>query len=299
MAVAIAAPHFVWAARHDWITLTYAARRAAGEPSPWRHLVYPVRFAIAQLPAVVPAVLLARPALGPRRVTEPFSTRFLDAMVLGPFILHLLVALLAGVKLRSMWGAPLWTFTGVWLLHRYGHELDQAAGRRVVKSVAAVAAVMLLVGARFVAAPYVQPFGERVHFPGDALADAVGAAWRREVGGPLPVVAGPWWLAGNVGFYSPDHPDVYGDVDPVASSWMDDDDFHRRGGVLLWYVDPAGRNRNEQPEGAVADWLRRFPAARPQPPLKLDWQISRRLRPIVLGLAVLPPANGAGPPPPG
>src|SRR5690606_29053631 len=121
-AAVLFAPHAIWVVRHDFITLRYAVNRAEGESRFIEHLINPLEFVAAQGIALLPLFICATAVLGwrwPTRQINPndrVTRDYLLAVVLGPFALHLALSLVFGLNLRSMWGAPLWTFAGLALL---------------------------------------------------------------------------------------------------------------------------------------------------------------------------------------
>ncbi len=293
VAVAVFAPHLAWARDNDWVTLRYAAERA-GAPSPAGHLLHPLYFALAQAVALLPLLVAVAPMLGRTwRRRGGLAERYLDAVAVGPFLLLAVVALVSGARIRSMWAAPVWTFVGVWLLARLGAEPDRGRWRRaMLRSAGFGLAFVAAFAIRNGLGPLVEGRPDRVHFAGRELAEAVEAAWQRTQSGPVPMVGGPWFLAGNVAYYDPARPVVYGDLDPVDSPWASDAALAERGGVLVWYTDLSDRRHAaEQPPGTLEGWLTRFPQAVVEPPVTLPWQTLRALPPITIGLAVIPPAR--------
>ncbi len=80
----------------------------------------------------------------------------------------------------------------------------------------------------------------KAHFPGAMLAQAATGEWHRLTGKPLRYVAGDTWLAGNIGFYSPDRPSVFIDADLTRSPWIDTMALSRAGALLVWSVRREG-----------------------------------------------------------
>lgn len=292
-------PHLRWAAAHDWTTLRYFMDRtseaAAAEPLPrWR---YPVDFFVDQLlpllPLLIPvAMLRIGEGAEPRRAT-PLACRYLAVVCAGPFVLLILLSAIAGFKLRNMWGAPLWTFAPLGLFVAASPRIDDAARQRVL--ITALCFLALAGGGlaiRNTAGPLLDGVGQRIHFNGPQLAQAAAEAWATVSDEPLPLVAGPEWLAGNVSLYLPHHPAVYAQLDARASPWADDDLVRREGAVLLWYRDvdgdgPPGRQR----PGEAESWLRRFPTAVVQPEVVMHYRALGNLPPLRLGMAVVPPGG--------
>ncbi len=279
----ILGPHLAWAARHDWITIEYALDRSADDSSPWDHLVNPLRFLLDQLWATMFMLLTIVPLLLPRRREPSVAQRFLVVAGLGPLLTVLLVAAATGARLRSMWGMPLFTFAApallVWFAPRPGWWRVRRALR--VGLIWAAGWLIAVVG-RNVVGPYVDHTPARVHFPGPALAARAEALWAEHADGPLPIAAGDWWPAGNIGFYAAARPEVYTDTDPRKAPWCSDDELNRRGGVLVW--EPSPDNPAPPP-----DWPSRFPRLTAVQRIELPPQTGAAVPPARIGLALVPP----------
>jgi len=129
-------PHWQWVVAHDWAPLRYAQERSAATAAPEARWAYPLDFAIDQLLPLLPLLLIGfvlRRGGGPcERQLSPAAVRFLAVVAAGPFVLLVLLSAVAGMKLRSMWGAPIWTFAPLGLLVAARPRLGPAALRRVV-----------------------------------------------------------------------------------------------------------------------------------------------------------------------
>jgi len=288
-------PHLQWAAQHDWITLRYVQERSADSAAGER-LSYPIDFTIDQLLPLLPVmitVFLLRWGEGrAERQIPPRAGRFLTVVAVGPFIVLFLISLLGGMKLRNMWGAPLWTFAPLGLFVAATPRIDPAALKRVIITAGcflALASVGLIV--RNLAGPYLTGDGERVQFDGPLLARESAEAWAKVSDEPLPIVGGPDWLAGNVCFWLPHHPLVYGNCDPRETDRVNDEVVRQRGAVLIWYRETtAGRFNDMQPPGEAEAWLARFPNAVVQPDIVMPFRTRAEVPPVRLGLAVVPPS---------
>jgi 4-amino-4-deoxy-L-arabinose transferase-like glycosyltransferase len=282
-------PHFVWLCRNDFPTVRYALSRTRGESGALDHHLSGLSFLLSQGLRLLPVLLILLPVLAwrPRRVGARGARdrAFLAAAVGGPVLLHLAASLLLGMALRDIWGSSLWTFAGVLLLHAVETRPEGRAWRRAALCWA-IAAVVALLGslAANLAGSALGGRPARIHYPGPELSRAVAGRWQERFGGAPAVVAGDWWLAGNVCCHAAARPTLYGSLEPAwygldlakeagdprrfaspeprAAPWTGDADLLRRGGVLVWDADCYG--------DALPAWLRaRFPTAVAEKPLAL------------------------------
>jgi len=297
VALVVTAPHLVWLVRHGFPTVTYALWRARSDMGLLGHLVHPADFVVNQFFPVALTVLgavafVAWPfRLRPIREEERFKRRFLLVMVLGPGALAVLLSLITGATLRSMWGMPFWAGLALLLLFSFEPRNGPMALRWVACIWAAGTVLNVSMAFTEMAAPYVTGKGARIQFPGRLLAERVTETWRTRFDAPFVRVGGERWLVGNVSFYAPSRPSVLTNfslasavVDESACPWTSVDDFRRHGGVLLWFLD----NEGEIPPLELRE---DFPGAQILPPLVLPWQTGARIAPVRVGIAIVTPGS--------
>ena len=289
VAALIVAPHVIWLVRNDFTTITYALTRAESHGRVMDHLVNPFGFALNQLWALIPMMIMVglltygsgsdRAGVAPSRAPRGF----LFAVALGPFLALLAISAIMGFRLHSGWGRPLWSFVGVFALSHLQPALTDKALRRFSYAFLSCATIwaVLFVG-KFALGPALTGKARPEHFPGQAIARFVTAQWANRHGTPVPIVGGNKWFADNVGYYSPDRPDVYADLDPRKNPWTTDAIFNLRGGVIIW---DAGKDGSEFPD----TWRKRFSRAMVQPGTSFAWQTSAHVPPVELGWAIVPP----------
>ena len=294
VAAAVVAPHVYWVLKNDFTTITYALGRATRGRSkgPFLdRLVHPLIFALGQALVLTPVFIMMR-MLASRTLTRKaevadrgLAREFLFTATLGPFLAYLVVSAITGFSLTTRWGTPLWSFVGVFILFHLRPALTDAALRRfryVFLGFAALWVITFVGNYTFV--PALTGHVSRGHFPGQAIANYVTTQWVRRYGTPLPIVGGDTWLADNVGFYSPDRPDVYAELDPRKSPWTNDEEFKQRGGIIIWYALTY--------ETALPyRWRTRFPGAAVQPGASFAWQTSAAVPPVQIAWAIVPPAS--------
>jgi hypothetical protein len=205
--------------------------------------------------------------------------------------LLLALSFVTGCQLRDIWGSPLWTFTGVWLLTVIGTIPSPRLRWSGRAWVAVATGMIVLCAVKNVAMPYVNRKPSPATYPGRALAAEVARRWFARCAEPYAIVAGESWRAGNVCCYSRHRPVIYssGDVgflhfDSEHTTWTNDDDLALRGGVLLW---GAYKEGDALPESARA----RFPNAEVQPPIVLPFESGAALRPDRIGVAFIWPGS--------
>jgi len=298
VAVLVLAPHLHWAVQQQFPGIASALERTRSDGVAGARLINTAKFAGAQLVALAPMLLVLLPLTGIRwrlRALAPderCTRRFLFWMVLGPFVAYLALALLLDLKLRSMYGSHLWTFTGVLLLFSLAQGDHASAWRRSAVACAAVVVVMAVVTVvHDVGWPYLRGAPLRIHFPGRELAWRVERAWRARYDRPLRVVAGEWWLAGNVALYGASGAEVYGGRHPDTpelsarhNPWTSDEALKREGGIVLWSLDRHG-------PGALATLCDRLPSLERLEPVTLSWQTGAPIPPVHVGLALVPPRS--------
>jgi 4-amino-4-deoxy-L-arabinose transferase-like glycosyltransferase len=295
-AVLLFLPHVWCAASQGFATLRYAAAQVVGGPGWIGRVLNPLEFLAEQLGilAAVPAVLLVATGGKPRLRQAAESPRwprtFLACVALAPLACHVAVAVLANRALRPVYGSPLWLWAGLLAVVVLEIPSDPARWRRIwIAWGVAVTALGAGFTAATVAAPYLLHKPARCLFPGRELAARVAEVWKSRYSGPLPIVAGDYFLAGSVAFFHPDRPRVYeSGNEPINDTairdcpWLSDDEFRRRGGVILWDLDadPAGLRR---------DVLRRFRVREIVKLPPLDYLTRAKLPPVRIGVAIVPP----------
>ncbi|MDD5586983.1 MAG: hypothetical protein PHY92_08535, partial [Alphaproteobacteria bacterium] len=194
--------------------------------------------------------------------------------------------------------ACLWNFIGLWAVVYVVPKPDKAALRRFA---AGWCFVFLLGLAAFAGSnrlyPHFKNEGMRVHYPGEAISEAVTKAWQDRfqrplayIQRPLTYIIGNTWPAGNIAYYAKpfsygSRPHVLISADYAINPWVQPEDVWEKGGVIVW-----GGNVFSTlyiPSYLIA----RFPGAEIQQPLVLPWQTNAALPPVLIGWAIVPPAS--------
>ena len=293
--VILLCPHIAWMLGSDFQSIEYVAGRATHLLSMSDYVAAPLRFAGAQIAALLPALILAGTLRRQsRRCRMRHATDIADAdrryvafVALGPFLFAEILSILTGLGLRPMWGGPLWCFIGIFLVmairpHRFRLGLRRFATAWVLVSMLPLVAYAGVHGV----GPMLKENERRSSFPGDALADAITARWREATGRPLRFVVGDMWLAGNIAFYSPDRPSVFTDSNGAVSPWIHSDDLVAAGAILVWDAETWS-------DAVPAHLQQKFPSAVGQVPIVLKKLCLRARKPARVGWALVLPLGAS------
>jgi len=312
-------PHFFWMIENDFITIRYifnrsgdaAAHSAASGVAAWmKHITSPVSFVASQLAAVIPVVVLLSPlllkAFKSRKTNTkttrsqagdsqlaPFFQKYLVIAVGGPIAIYVVLALVTGASIRSMWGGPLFSFLGLLLIVWFKVEYDSAACRKVVRDSLMIGCLMALgLFIRNGFGPAVRGELSKVHFPGQQIAQMIGQRWSAHYQQPLQIVGGQMFVSGCIGVYSENPIDVFGDLNPEANPWVSDERLRKQGGMIVWDIDDPGLATPDH-------WQERFPNAELLEPLEYPTQALTGDVPARVGVLLVHPyqasfAKGTG-----
>ncbi len=231
---------------------------------------------------------------GKASASDAGQLRFLGFAFLGPLVLLLATSLVFGFRLLDVWGIPLWSLLGVFLLASRRAGAPDASRVKAVYAMAMTVAVAMSAAfiVRDVWFAALRGWRLREDFPGALIARNVTAAYRAAYGTEPAIIAGGAWVANNVVCYSRPVPTLYAApgfrliVDEIYAPWTSDEDLRKRGGILVWEADRDGAT-------LPSSLKERFPAAVPQPLLSVPYQGGSRFASAQIGWALIPPASFA------
>lgn len=286
----IIAPHFIWLFQHDFVTLHYAQGRVEkGRMLTWWGYIRPtLRFAGNQLLDFVGALVLfsfllwdktTTTNLAPAVKISSFDKRFLWIVAATPFVLTLLLALVLGWQLYSLWGTPLLSLWGILLLIYIQPVITKARFYRFI-----TAALVVIAG---IAAGYTtsltSPGGKAtVNYPSREVAHAIEDIWHERYHQPLQYIAGDRYTTFYVTVYSHDKPSAYIDWDPYKSPWINEKALRKAGAI---FVQPVTHGKQ-----FPAEILQRFPNLQMLPIMYFQRQhVTANTPSVALLVAILPP----------
>lgn len=285
-------PHFIWLFYHDFISVKYVFGRTSSEPHWSNHLFYPAQFAWQQLQVFLPAALLYLILFIPGKKNqttikaemEPaqtvadkhFNLSFLFFVCLGPFLLTLLLSLCLGIKLRAGWGMPLLSFFGLILIMLKAPPLTR---NKLCGFITTIFVALLIMA---IAYSYSQlKSSSSANYPGREITRVVTQMWEDKYHAPLKYVAGSRWLAGNISFYSPQHPAVFIEWNLNTAPWIDIVAMKKSGAIFVWEI--------ERDVLLFQNIKAAYPNLEQPIVLQFHWLRNKDLKPIQIGVTFLPP----------
>lgn len=288
VAMLVFLPNLVWLVENRFIALGYAQTRAGVSVGVLGGLLGGANFAAAQAIDHVPALAIAgasgalRPAFGgnlTEKQREDF--RFLLFMGLGPPALTLVAALVSGLGLRSMWGAPMWNFSGLIIL------LGAASYQREIslKRLSSLAVLVFACGLCGYAlavkvVPDLRGQPSRLSWPASRIAETFAMAYRDRTGRSLQIVGGDDWLAGLIAMRAPNRPSVFSQNRFSTAPWITPERVAREGMLIVWR---AGGAPAPHIDGLKFAGSFRFP-----------WPSMVRARPLIIDWGVVPRRSAFG-----
>ena len=285
--ILICLPHLFWLTQHQFITVEYVFERAAGAPRWTNHFFFPAQFMWQQFEVLLPCLIFfslmligKRPIFVSKKISlSAFNKRFLLFIGIGPFLITLLLSLALSVKLRAGWGAPLMT---LWTLLLLAWLQPVFTNAKLYRAIAMTFTIMILFLGSYTISLLYSKDTSTANFPGREIATYITNEWHAKYHTPLKYVAGSRWVAGNIEYYSPDHPAVFIEWNPSISPWINDADLRKQGGVFVW---EASRN-----ELLPLDIKRQYPNLKNFTILEFDYKHNvYDLEPVRIGVAFLPP----------
>ncbi len=286
-------PHLRWLQLTDWMPMAYASSRAAtdGEVSRADGLNFLLVQALNHVPLALIVLAAALCTRGRRRAlaaADPQGVRwrlhtpmpaYLLALSVGPALLVAGLGLAMGLRVRDMWGVPMWVFSGLlvaaWL---------PSAGLRAMQAyllrglavwlliVSLVTFAFLAYGAQWRHRP------SRMDWPQAAMAQQAAATWQAQSRCAIDSVSGDYWLVGLLAAQLPERPSVFIAGDERYSPWITPQRLAAHG--TLWVglgsdvppprVERLGADAGMRVQQGV--WTVDWPDKRAGPPMDLHWR---------------------------
>lgn len=255
--LALLAPHVHWLWQSDWLPMAYTSSRAETSAAYPRLAAFD--FFATQLLNHVPLLLILLWAgwRARHRQNQPWRWQlhsvwptYLLTLALGSGVLVLLLGLATGMRLRDMWGTPMWAFSGLLAAAWLPDDWLAAMRPRLLRALCLWLVVVSLLSGLFLAyGAQWRKRPARTDWPAVALAQQARQTWADLAGAhcPLDSVAGHHWLAGLVATQPPLNSSVLIAGDARYAPWMNLARLEQHGTLWLWQAEHEGRHPSPPP----------------------------------------------------
>jgi len=251
VAVLISIPHIIWLSETNWVTIYYTQGRMTPDHSLWTGRFLPsLKFLFSQIGTFLGACVLLsfvyfwrtsdQEVISEHKRLSAFDRQFLWCIGIGPFVLTLILGVLLGWKVNTMWGTPLLSLWPLLVLHYWQPKMTAA---RLKGFIAGVVVIVSLIGGGYAYSLTKPGTVSSANYPARAISEYVESVWEKRYHTPLPYVAGDRYLASYVVYYADEpKPVPFIEWDKYSSHWLDEVDMLKRGAVFLLPVhgDPKG-----------------------------------------------------------
>lgn len=235
----VAAPQALWLYQNAFAPFAYAARRADGGAwyAPFEFLL---TLALDCLPMLVllaaSGLLLGKAMAGAPEAPDKRAWRFLLLLGLGPALLTALLALFTGAGLRSSWGAPMLSLTGLMAVAALSAKFTALRLQRLyIGAYVLIALTAVLYFAHMEYGVGITNKPLRGNWPQAQISATLQEEWRTATNdAPLRIVTGDVWTAGLIGFHDREPPSVLINGDYEAAPWVTAADVDRDGALVVW-----------------------------------------------------------------
>lgn len=238
------APHLHWLWQSGWLPLVYAKGRMAAASDNAR--LDALGFMATQLLNQLPLALIVLVALLRSRVQrqavggEAAGWRlhcsmpgYLLALALGPTLLVTLLGVVTGLRLRDMWGVPMWGFSGLLVAAWLPAPWLAVMRPRLLRGLAVWLVLISLLSGTFLAyGAQWRKRPARTDWPQVALAQQAQSVWQAHSQCALDSVSGDYWTAGLIAAQLPSRPSVFITGDARFSPWITPQRLREHG--TLW-----------------------------------------------------------------
>ena len=285
---AVISPHIVWLFQNDFLTIHYVFKRVGDLPTWTSHFINPLLFLRDEAYALLFAGLLfvflfvgksrQHTSVFPKLLENNLS--FLIYLAIGPILLALLLSVLTGIKLHIMWGSALFSLWGILFIGFFQPVLTT---KKIYQFFTMLFLLSILALTGYLLSMHWAKNKSSAHFPGQTIANTLIANWEQRYHRPLAYVIGNRWLAGNVSFYSDQHPIVFIDADIRLAPWLNLADVDKKGALFIWDADKYGNSipSNYKFFTSTRNYVTEIKT--------FTWQKAQKEQPVKIGVLFLPP----------
>ena len=194
-------PHIFWLVENNFLTIQYGlSRSSAGQEVLINHLINPIIFISKQFLILTPIFILCFCLI--KKIKFKINPKdkkflFLAAINLIPLILLLIISIIFGAKIRTMWMTPFYLYLPLFLIYIYQKNIDLKKINRFIF----IFIFLFLLSPIFYLSISIFDETKRTDYPGREIADLVQRKWDNNFRNEINVVVGDEWAAGNLSYH--------------------------------------------------------------------------------------------------
>ena len=228
-------PHFLWLYQNNFEMLNYMGKRSGTSKikSFIKHIVYPVKFLLAQILFILPAsltfCLFARKTPKTNLPYEREKKIFLLAVGCVPTLFWVITSLFSGNALKDMWNFPSLFALGIVVFYFFPHIWTSSQTQKFVKVMFGWSLIFSIV---YAGQCLISP-SERFHSNCPQIVKILEDQWHQTTDKPLLYVGGNVWFSDMVSLYGSTEikPMIW--MKPTANPWLDETDFKEKGALVV------------------------------------------------------------------
>lgn len=256
--LAIFSPHLYWLINNDWLPLSYAQGR--GHNTSWMksHFSW-VSFTASQLLVHIPLVVIAffqrknLYQLTPYKKNLAKNQLLVWYLWLSPLLVLWIISLIFGVKLRDMWGMPMWGLSGVLVASFVLPSKFQQVIPKITKSVGVWLLLISILMTTYLAFGHqLRDKPSRMDWNEEAIAAQAKQTWQSHSKCDLDSLAGDRWLTALASLHNKNAdgkmPSQIFEGAANKSPWVSKERLKEHGTMVLWQQEAPHHGQ----EGTVA-----------------------------------------------
>ena len=201
-------PHLIWLTENNYITITYGLHRTGSEdPNILNHIKHPLVFLGKQIGILIPFFLMLLFLSTKLKTKFNFKDNkllFLLAINIVPIAFVFLTSMIMGVKIRTMWMTPFYSFLGVLVIYIYQTQINL----NKLKDFASVFVILFIFSPIAYAYVSISKTDKRTDYQGKEEANKAKLFYenQNEIVGEIGFVKGNEWIAGNLSYHLKQRP---------------------------------------------------------------------------------------------
>ena len=205
----VISPHLFWLINNNFESIFYALKRTdISSSNPINFLKNPILFVLKQIVILLPLGLIIYSIVKKFKFNFNLKDKkliFLLSINVIPILFLLLISILTGANIRTMWLTPFYIALPILILY----SLRKNIYFEKINKMAIVLLVLFFISPATYLAVSIIDKSKRTDYPGKEIANLVQSKWDRNFSNEISIVIGDEWAAGNLSYHLIGRPKWY------------------------------------------------------------------------------------------